>query len=122
MRAGSPRTAEHGDERLQLLAARAVRDRPADVAAQAWLGSAESHERGNHDQAAVAERENVVGPGAARRSNRLLGEPLAEALTQMGGDLLAWDVELRREGVEAALVPLVHGASVSRRPGRFDRR
>ena len=101
---------------IQLLAGRAVLDRPANVRAQPVLDAALRDQRSDDDQAAVTQREDVFrGPSGAGGVNRLLGEPLAEALREPHGHLFARDSELRRVGVETALVPVgdrAHRASI----------
>jgi hypothetical protein len=104
-----------------------VLDRPADVAAQPVLDSALDDQRRDDDQAPVAKRENVVAPCSADRDDRFVGEAIPEPLCERGRNLVGLDAELRREGVEAALVAVgirADGTSLSRRlhrpaPGRF---
>jgi hypothetical protein len=84
-----------------------VVDRPADVAAQPVVGAALDDQRRDDDQAPVAERQVVVRPGARRRVDRFLREPLAVALCEPGVDLVGSDAELARVGLAAALRTLV---------------
>ena len=63
--------------RLQLLRRGAVLDRPADVGAEARLDAALRDERGDDDEAAVAEAQAIVDPGGTGRDDRLLGSPRA---------------------------------------------
>ena len=75
---------QQGHERLELLGGGAVVDRPADVSTQALVDAALRDQGGDDDQAAVAEAEAVVGPGAAGSVDRLQPEPLAEPAREPG--------------------------------------
>src|SRR5439155_26687327 len=98
---------EQGHERLELLAGRAVLERPAHVATEAVVDATLRDQRRDDHEAAVAKAEAVVHPGSAGGVDRLLAEAAAEALLQPAGHLVAIDAELARVRVQPALATLV---------------
>ncbi len=76
--------------------------------AQPGVHTALRDQRRDDDDAPVAKAQLVVAPGATRRADRLLAEPLAEPLREPRSDLAGLEVELAGVRLQAALLPIVH--------------